>query len=108
MKISVLLKKVFNCHQIPERSFFIRGRQFPLCARCTGILAGIILFPIFIIIDIQPPFYLMLPLIIDGSIQLFYCIMSNNLRRFLTGILFSFGFLGTVVSIVKLIIKMLG
>ncbi len=65
------------------------------------------MFPIFIIIDVQPPFYLMLPLIIDGSIQLFYCIMSNNLRRFLTGILFSFGFFGTITSVVKYIIQRL-
>lgn len=31
------------CHQIPERSFFIAGRQLPLCARCTGTFLGAIL-----------------------------------------------------------------
>jgi uncharacterized membrane protein len=25
------------CHQMPERSFFIDGRQLPVCARCTGL-----------------------------------------------------------------------
>jgi uncharacterized membrane protein len=25
------------CHQIPERSFFLDGHQFPVCARCTGL-----------------------------------------------------------------------
>jgi uncharacterized membrane protein len=25
------------CHQIPERSFFLAGRQLPVCARCTGL-----------------------------------------------------------------------
>jgi uncharacterized membrane protein len=31
------------CHQISERSFFINGRQLPLCARCTGTFLGAIL-----------------------------------------------------------------
>lgn len=31
------------CHQIPERSFFWAGQQFPVCARCTGLyLSGAI------------------------------------------------------------------
>lgn len=25
------------CHQLPERSFFIDGRQLPVCARCAGL-----------------------------------------------------------------------
>ena len=28
------------CHQIPERSFFLDGRQLPVCARCTGLYAA--------------------------------------------------------------------
>jgi uncharacterized membrane protein len=28
------------CHQIPERSFYASGVQFPVCARCTGLYLG--------------------------------------------------------------------
>jgi uncharacterized membrane protein len=30
----------FICHQRPERSFFVNGRQVAVCARCTGLYAG--------------------------------------------------------------------
>lgn len=102
------LKFIFNCHQIPERSFFIAGRQFPLCARCTGIFTGILLFPIFLVLKINPPFlfniFFLIPLILDGSVQLIFCLMSNNPRRFITGLLYSFGFLNIVRSILKSIL----
>ena len=29
-----------GCHQLPERSFFFRQYQFPVCARCCGVLIG--------------------------------------------------------------------
>ncbi len=28
------------CHQKPDRSFFSCGRQWPVCARCTGLYLG--------------------------------------------------------------------
>jgi len=31
------------CHRIPERSFFLGDRPFPLCARCTGTFLGVLL-----------------------------------------------------------------
>ena len=29
-----------GCHQMPERTFFYKGKQFPVCARCTGVIIG--------------------------------------------------------------------
>lgn len=29
-----------GCHQRADRSFFLFGRQFPVCARCTGVALG--------------------------------------------------------------------
>jgi uncharacterized membrane protein len=31
------------CHRIPERSFWLFGRQMPLCARCSGMQLGALL-----------------------------------------------------------------
>ena len=30
----------FVCHQRPERSFLLAGRQMPVCARCAGLYAA--------------------------------------------------------------------
>jgi len=30
----------YVCHQIPERSFFVEGHPFAVCARCTGLYVG--------------------------------------------------------------------
>jgi uncharacterized membrane protein len=31
------------CHQIPERSFHLLGTPLPVCARCAGVCAGVLL-----------------------------------------------------------------
>lgn len=33
----------YICHQRPERSFWVEGLQLPVCARCLGIYAGVVL-----------------------------------------------------------------
>ena len=43
---------IFGCHCRDDRSFHYRGKKFPICARCTGELVGIL------ILLISCPFYL--------------------------------------------------
>ena len=96
-------KKYCSCHQMPERSFFFRGYQFPLCARCTGIALGHLLAFLF------APFHpfrqkisiLMIPLAVDGTVQYFSKYESNNKKRFISGFLYGFAFTSTVLYYVK-------
>lgn len=91
------LRLFFGCHARPDRSFYFRGKQFPICARCTGELVGMILcIPTLIFLGC-PSFgtvlLLTVPLIIDGSIQKLTAYESGNIRRLITGILFGMALL---------------
>ncbi len=103
MDLKKFLAIAFMCHQMPERSFHIRGKQFPLCARCTGILAGYFLGIILACITgcSNYLYYLLLliPMIIDGTVQLVFKIESNNIRRFITGIMGGVGIIYLFISI---------
>lgn len=85
------LQFAFMCHRIPERSFHFHGKQFPVCARCTGILVGYILGILILLIygrlSLLLSFILIIPMAIDGTGQLFRKWESNNIRRFITGIM---------------------
>ncbi len=86
------LQIFFGCHARPDRSFYFRGRQFPICARCTGELIGIITgVPVCIFLGC-PRFgivlTMMVPLIFDGFLQRLTSYESGNIRRLITGILF--------------------
>lgn len=94
-----------SCHQMPEWSFFFHGYQFPLCARCTGILIGYIAGLIFGIIFNLPweVIFLVVPLAVDGTVQLKTSYESTNLKRLITGILYGFDLVGFILSIIKMI-----
>lgn len=91
MIINKVLQSLFFCHRLPERSFFFRGRQFPICARCTGILVGYLLgvfyFLVFGRISFIVSLWLLIPIIVDGVGQYLNMWLSTNRRRFITGIL---------------------
>jgi len=101
-----------GCHQMNERSFSYKNYQFPLCARCTGLLvgqvAGYCLFMLFARFDLQllllPALVSVTALGVDGIGQLKGSWLSTNPRRLITG-LFS-GFFVTVF-IANLIVKII-
>ena len=84
-----------GCHQMADRSFSYKGYQFPVCARCTGIIIGEIIAIIAMLftlkIDLLYSFVLVVPLAIDGGIQYINLVQSNNIRRVVTGVLAGFG-----------------
>lgn len=103
-----IFDKYWGCHQIAERSFFINGYQFPVCARCTGIIIGEVAFIIFALLSFRVniifSLLFMIPLIIDGTFQLKTSYVSNNIKRLISGMLFGFGFFSTVFCIIIILL----
>ena len=101
--------KCWGCHQIPERSFFIKNYQLPICARCSGVLIGYLLALLFFNIDINILilFIFMGIMFIDYFLHFKNILISNNYRRLLTGILGDFGLLKILIQILKYILFLL-
>ncbi len=80
-----------ECHQIKERSYFLNDNQMPFCARDLGMFIGLAAgFGIAAFFRFKlNPLYLMLGLIpmgIDGGLQVITDYESTNPLRLLTGI----------------------
>ena len=96
------------CHRKPERSFFIKSQQFPICARCTGFYFSLIIYFIysyyfFVYYDSNLLIFailLLIPATIDGLTQLFKNRESNNVLRLITGLMGGIG-LGIIVKAIK-------
>lgn len=91
----------FGCHCRSDRSLYYRGKQFPICARCTGELIGILVS--FVLFWFWRPtltsaIIMLIPLIIDGFVQRLTSYESNNFKRMITGFLFGIGF-AAIISI---------
>ncbi|KIR03985.1 hypothetical protein P261_02800 [Lachnospiraceae bacterium TWA4] len=84
-----------GCHQRPERSFFIKGYQFPVCARCTGVIISAILATILFIkkrMPIRVCMELSSVMLVDWGLQYLNIKESTNFRRFATGLIGGFGY----------------
>ncbi len=107
---NVLLAKYWRCHQLSERSFFVRGRQFHICARCTGIFTGYIFSLIFLILAggkvITIFIICALIMALDGFTQLWELRESNNILRFITGFGFGLTFPAFCIEIILKICKL--
>ena len=80
-----------GCHQREDRSFKIKGWQFPICSRCTGILVGQLLGILIYIFQFRIPIYIscifLFIMFLDWYIQYKKIKESTNIRRFITGTL---------------------
>ncbi len=94
----------FGCHQRADRSFTIGHYQFPVCARCTGILISTIFTYIFYFkrrVKIEKCIWMMIPLVVDGTLQYLEICESNNRRRLVTGLFWGFGSTCIRLNLVK-------
>lgn len=97
-----------GCHQKPERSFFIRSYQMPVCARCTGVVTGYLAaIPIYMMTGFHPIISLAgcLIILIDWLLQQMRIIESTNLRRVISGCMGGFGVMSLQLYIVTCILS---
>jgi uncharacterized membrane protein len=97
--IAATIYRTFSslCHQLPERSFFIAGHKFAVCARCTGLYAGftfaILLYPLVrpIRTAVAPPrkwlFVAAIPLALDFCLGFLGIWENTHTSRLLSGLL---------------------
>lgn len=101
---SVLVHRFWHCHRRPNRSFFLRGRQFHVCARCTGVISGLILSPFaFLLHSNGAPLFVLFVLAnaLDGLTQLVQLRASNNWLRFGLGSGLGFTVLVALFTLVR-------
>jgi uncharacterized membrane protein len=87
----------YLCHQQPERSFFIAGHPFAVCARCTGLYVGfaaaVLCYPLVRSLrrtdtpKRQWLFVAATPLFIDFSLGFLGIWENTHWSRFATGVL---------------------
>lgn len=92
------------CNQIPERSFYVDGHPFAVCARCTGIYfgfaAGVLIYPLVRSLkNTYPPLarkwllFAAVPLLLDFGLDYLGVLRNTLFTRSVTGAL-----MGSVVA----------
>jgi uncharacterized membrane protein len=97
------------CHGIARRCFELWGAPMPICARCSGIyagmLGGIVLFMLLPRIEERIVRWTLaiavLPMVLDGLTQLAMLRESTNLLRLATGLLAGAAFAFWALSAVE-------
>jgi uncharacterized membrane protein len=96
------------CHRRKDRSIWFFGLEKVLCSRCLGMLfggmAGILCVISHVRIDPAWSLLLLLPLVLDGFLQLVRDRESTNGIRLVTGFLFGVGlplFLAVFFTVLK-------
>ena len=98
----MMLGSASGCHQRADRSFKYKGYQFPVCARCTGVLIGYLLsVPMYLLFGASIPLCIpcMTVMFIDWLIQYLKIRSSTNLRRLFTGIAGGYGLMTIQIMI---------
>ena len=93
-----------GCHQLPERSFFYKGKQFPVCARCTGVFFGqlaALIYGFFSKTSVIMSLCCLGIMGTDWTIQEIGMKQSTNIRRLITGFLGGFGLFSLYFSIFR-------
>lgn len=109
----IIIGNKSGCHQQASHSFFYHGKQFPVCARCTGVFIGQVIAVICILFSIMSNIILSTTLLLimglDWFVQEIRILESTNIRRLVTGILGGYGLFNLYAfflqTIIKLIIK---
>lgn len=100
--------RFLGCHQRPDRSFFYKNKQFPICARCTGVIIGQILAITAFLLNFK--LNLMISIVFcaimfcDWLIQKLKIKESTNIRRLITGLLGGYGYATIICIVVEFII----
>lgn len=104
--------KLFRCHQLSDRSFHLCGFQLPLCARCTGIFLGLVLFgPVLcalLPLNMYVSLFFVGAMLVDGFTQLKGWRKSNNFLRLITGLGFGYATVSFIFHIVLMAIQLCG